>query len=255
MKTLNKRIFCSLSVALTLAINGVAGENTVANPCFAVLSKATAAELPAKSAELVLNASARERAQTTMDAVKAAVPLNPAAAPAIVGSIAQACPDMAAIAAATAITMVPDQAAAIASAAAAAVPAKAGKIVEAMCHVLPAQYQKIANAVAEAVPGAGKDILTGVSAAIPALKDPIKQVLLGYNGNVPSVSSVLDQVKSTTQLTAATTLPLNQTTMNSPILADPVSGPPYVPNPPHYNNLNPGSGNQVPVGGRNYASP
>ena len=237
---------------LLVAFNVSAGESTAANPYFAALSTTAAAELPAKSAELVSQADAKQQRQTTIDVVRASVPLNPAAAPAIVGSISKSSPNMASVAAATAVSLVPDQATVIAHVAAAAAPTKAGQIVEAICRVLPQDYQKIAEAVAAVVPGAGREILTAVSAAIPALKDSINQVLASDKGNMPSVSSVLDQVKSNIQLASAAPI---STTYNSPSLAPPTAGPPFVPLAPNNQNIDPGSGGQVPPGGRNYASP
>jgi hypothetical protein len=253
MKVLKYTVFLAMAAVIAVASIARAGETITVNPYFAILSEATAAELPAKSADLVSKADAKQRQRATVDVVSAAVSLNPAAAPAIIGSIAQASPDMAAIAAATAVGLVPDQAAIIAHAAAAAAPTKAGKIVEAICRLLPKDYQQIADAVAEVVPGAGKEILTAISAAIPTMKASLNQVLAGYNGNVPSVSSVLDQVKSSALV--ATTTSLTYSPLGSPLLAPPTVGPPYVPSPTGHTNLNPGSGGQVPTGGRNYAAP
>ncbi len=253
MKALKYQMPFIVTVAFAMTFNSVASEGIPANPYFATLSKATAAELPSKSAELVSNADSKQQRQTTIDVVGAAVPLNPAAAPAIVGSISQSSPDMASVAAATAVSLVPDQATVIAHVAAAAAPTKAGQIVEAICRVLPGDYQKIAEAVAEVVPGAGKEILTAISAAIPALKDPINQVLASDKGNMPPVSSVLEQVKSNAPLVADA--PVTPSTFNTPSLAPPTAGPPFVPLPPQHQNIDPGSGGQVPPGGRNYASP
>jgi len=263
MKTLKYPLL--FIIAGALAFNVGAGENTAPNPFFAVLNSATPVELPAKAAELVAKANSKQLQQTTIDVVRAAVPLNPAAAPAIVGSIAQSSPEAAAIAAATAVTLVPDEATAVARAAAAAAPTKAGQIVEAMCRVLPTEYQKIADAVAEVVPGANKEILTAISTAIPVLTGPINQTVAGYNGNVPSVSSVLDQVQSQSPTTVAlsqstlnspsTSTPLPQSTLNSPKIAPPTFGAPYVPHTGGGQNVDPGSGGEVPTGGRGYASP
>jgi hypothetical protein len=173
------KITMSVAAAmLALTLVSRAGDTPKANPFLAVLSTTTQAELPAKAADLVAQADAKQQQQTTIDVVKAAVGLNPAAAAVIVGSIAQTTPAMAAIAAGTAAGLVPNQAATIARAAAAAAPQQAGKIVEAICRVLPAAYAEVAEAVADVVPGAGKEILAGVSAAIPALKGPIDKVLL-----------------------------------------------------------------------------
>ena len=259
MKTLKYTMSFLAAIVLATAVKGSAGENNGANSFFASLSAATCAELPAKAAELVSQADPKNLKQTTMDVVKAAVGLNPAAAPVIVGSIAQSSPAMVVIAAAKAVSLVPDQAATIARAAAVVVPTKAGQIVEAICRVVPGAYQKVATAVAEVVPGAGREILTAVSTAIPTLKDSINTVLASYNGNVPSVSSVLAQV--TPSIEVAKTVPqamtapqVSQPTFNSPSLS-PTFGAPFVPIIPHTLNIDPTAGGKVPTGGRNYAAP
>src|ERR1035437_1229922 len=117
MKLLKFTVCLTAAVALALAVKVSAGETSGANPFLGNLSTATAAELPAKAAELVAKAEVKKLKQTTVDVVKAAVGLNPAAAPAIVGSIAQASPDMAGTAAASSVVLVPNQAVAIARAA------------------------------------------------------------------------------------------------------------------------------------------
>jgi hypothetical protein len=237
------KITMSVAAAmLALTLVSRAGDTPKANPFLAVLSTTTQAELPAKAADLVAQADAKQQQQTTIDVVKAAVGLNPAAAAVIVGSIAQTTPAMAAIAAGTAAGLVPNQAATIARTAAVAAPQQAGKIVEAICRVLPAAYAEVAEAVADVVPGAGKEILAGVSAAIPALKGPIDKVLLAGNGGVASVYAVLTQVEST------------QPSVSSGVGVAPVIKPPSVPPPVNPVNLNPGSGTPVPPGGRNYST-
>jgi len=107
-------------IAVVAALNAVAADKTASSPYLGALSGVTSAELPAKAAALVSQTEAKAQSQATVDVVKAAVGLNPAAATAIVGSIAQKTPDMAAIAAATAVVLVPDQASDIARVAAAA---------------------------------------------------------------------------------------------------------------------------------------
>ena len=140
MKTLKNVVVFAAALALATAVNVRAGET--ASPTLEVLSGATAVELPAKAAQLVTQADAKHLKQTTIDVVKAAVGLNPAAAAAIVGSIAKASPEMAATAASTAVSLVPNQAVAIARAAASAAPVKAGQIVDAICRALPVAYQE-----------------------------------------------------------------------------------------------------------------
>jgi hypothetical protein len=236
MKTL-KTLGLVISVAVAAAVNLCAGDASTANPYFGTLSAVSPAELPAKSAAIVSQADSKNRIEATINVVKAAVGLNPAAAAAIVGTIAQSAPEMASVAAAAAVALVPGQAIAIAHAAAAAAPAEAGKIVEAVCRVVPNSYKAVAAAVAGVVPGQGKAILAGVAAAIPALQDPINKILSGSSSNNPSVSDVLDTVAA-----------------NLPVPA-PQPGPPYVGVPQSPVILNPGNGGQVPPGGRNYATP
>jgi len=225
-----------MAVAMIATVKLQAGDTPSANPYFGKLSAVSPAELPAKSADLVSQADLKNRLQTTIDVVKAAVGLNPAAAPAIVGTIAKSTPEMASAAAATAVALVPNQAIAIAHAAAAAAPSQAGKIVEAICRVVPNVYKEVANSVASAAPGAGKAILAGVSAAIPSLQESIAKALANNNGGTPSVSDVLDQV-------------------TAPIFAVPHPGPPYIAIPPNPPNLQPGNGGEVVTGGRNYSTP
>src|SRR2546427_5050844 len=83
-----------------------------------ILAHVPAAELPARAAVLIKDTKARDREAVTLDVVKTAVALNPAAAPVIVSAIARAVPDMAATAAGVAAAEQPKQAAAIARAAA-----------------------------------------------------------------------------------------------------------------------------------------
>jgi hypothetical protein len=247
----------TLSALLATAVQTNAADSSAANPALPVLSAVTQAELPAKASELVAQATDKTRQQTTIQVVSAAVGLNPAAAPAIVGSIAQSSPEMASVAAATAVSLVPNQVEAIARAAAAAAPTKAGQIVQAICRVLPTEYKSVAEAVAEVVPGAGKEILAGVSAAIPVLQDSINKVLASNEGNVLSVSSVLDTLKPSDQpLMASSGSPgLTPIAFDAPTFAAPTYGTPYVPPTAGHTNVDSNTGGKVPSGGRNYSKP
>src|SRR5437016_4362494 len=167
-----------------------------ANPFLETLKGVPSAELPAKAAQLVQTAKAHDRQAVTKDVVKAAVEINPAAAPAIVSAIARAVPEMAALAAGVAAAEQPKQTGAITRAAAAAAPSKVGRIVAAVCKAVPNEYRGIATAAAEAVPASGKEILDGVASAIPELKPYITTALAGFGGhnvNVPTVATTLDQ--------------------------------------------------------------
>lgn len=127
-------------------------------------------ELPAKAAKLVVAAQGKDRAQATESITKAAVELNPVAAPMTVGSVCKLSPDVAPVVASTAAALQPKQARAIAKAAAAAAPSQALKIVSAMCKSAPKSYKDIAAGVGEAVRGMDAAIIAAVVEAVPSLK-------------------------------------------------------------------------------------
>jgi hypothetical protein len=157
--------------------------------------------------------------------------------------------------------LVPGQVLVIARAAAAASPAKAGEIVEAICRVLTGDYKSVAEAVAEVVPGAGKEILAGISTAIPALKNVIDQTVLSYQGSIPSVSTVLNQVAQTENSVAISTVVSGS--LGTPgggssgtlLPQGPSVGAPTVPPSGTPTIITPGSGGTVPTGGRGYSAP
>lgn len=240
--------FLAVGLTVSLGFCALAGE-TLTSPTLSILKSVPLAELPGKAAAIVATANAKVQVQTTVDVVKAAVGLNPAAAPAIVGSIAASTPSVAAIAAATAASVLPQQAALLAQTAAAAAPKMAGQIVEAVCKVAPKSYKAIAEAVAEVAPDAAREILAGIAAALPNLKEAITNALAIYKTSVPSVSLVLAQTASTSlEATLAS---------GSPIAVAPriSQDPPYIPRSGSPVNLTPG-GNGTPVTGpRNYSAP
>ena len=75
MKT-SKVLSLVMAVSLVLTAKLLAGDIPAANPFFGTLSTVNPAELPAKSAELVLQADAKTRLETAANVVKAAVGLN-----------------------------------------------------------------------------------------------------------------------------------------------------------------------------------
>ncbi len=262
MKIITSVVF---SVALLATCNCFGKDAPKANPINEALTAVPAAELPAKAADLVLHTKSRDRQATTINVVKAALGINPAAAPAIVGAIARAVPDMAPVAAGTAAAEQPKQASAIAKAAAAAAPAKAGKIVTAVCRAVPNEYRNVAVAVSQVVPAAGKEIVNAVAAALPDLKPSIERTLVVYGGNVVSVAATLDQAASVSRTSTASgavapsaanpAAPVTIAGVPAPRARGPVVGPPYIPLTSTPTNVTPGTSGEVPDGGRNYAAP
>lgn len=230
----------ALSGLLVTSFNTFAKDT---QPVRATLSSVPAPELPAKSAELVKQAKARDWGRTTVSVVNSAVEINAAATPAVVGAISKSVPDMAATAAGAAAAKQPKQAAAITKAAVAAAPAKVGKIVVAVCRAVPSDYRAVSIAAAEAAPTSGKEILAAVAGAIPELKNGVEKSLETFNvSGAPAVAMALDRAAAT----SAGPLPKGPT-VGAPYL--PLSGAPATVTP-----APPGSG-EVPPGGRDYATP
>jgi len=258
---MNPIVSILLGVAFLAAGSSFGKDAPKANAFNEVLAAVPSAELPAKAADLVSHARSHDWYTTTVSVVKSAVGINPVAAPAIVGAIARAVPNMASVAAGTAAELQPKQAAAIAKAAAAAAPSKVGKIVTAVCRAVPNEYRNIAAAVAQAVPGTEREIVRAVAAALPGLKPAIDNTLAGYGGSVVSVTDTLDRAAkaslgSLTSVPTALTVPT--LLVSAPPLGTtrgPASGPPYHPLTATPTNVTPGTSGQVPTGGRDYAAP
>ena len=165
------------------------------------LSSVPAAELPAKAAQLIADTKTRDQKPTTINVVKTALGINPAAAPAIVGAIARAVGPMASVAAGTAAEEQPKQACAIAKAAAAAAPSEAGQIVLAVCRAAPSEYRCIAVAVSEVAPDANKEILEAVAIALPELGPEIGAAMEHAVKSGPPVETTLDQLTASSSTT------------------------------------------------------
>ncbi len=220
------------------------------------LAAVPAPELPAKAAEMVKSAPTRERATVTIEVMKAAILKNPQAAIAIVGAIAKAVPDQAALAAAVAAAEQPAQAAEFARAAAVAAPAKVGSIVAAVCRAAPQDYRRIALLVTEAVPGANNEVLHAIATVFPELKPGIERALAGNAYNPPSVALLLDSSRPARPPGATAVVEgTGSTTVPGTLPRGPSIAPPYLPLPAGTTNVNPSSSGPVPRGDRNYAAP
>jgi len=238
----------ALGAFLAAPLSSFGKDAVKAGPFQTTLSSVPAAEMPAKAADLVKQTKAREWGTRTVDVVKSALAINPAAAPAVVAAIAKAVPEMASIAAGTAASEQPAQAAAITKAAVAAAPSKAGKVVTAVCRAVPAQYRNVALAASEAAPTAAKEILSGVGVAIPELRSGIDRALASYQGTIPPVAASLETA-------SATTVAANGDKAAGPLPKGPTQGPPYTPLSGTPTSLTPSSSGLLPPGGRSYAEP
>jgi hypothetical protein len=195
MKLTITRFAAAVLLASSLAVSSYAADLPTLDELTETLARGPWAELPVRVVSVVSHASARDRNDVTIMAVKAALALNPASATAVVGSIARAVPAMAAVSAETAAASQPKQAPEIAVAAVAANHAAVSNIVVGVCRSVPLDAEKIAVAVSLAAPASSKEILLAVETAEPDLKASIGQVLAEYNGYVPSVPAVLAEAK------------------------------------------------------------
>lgn len=254
-----KRITLTATVVSMLCLgawSGTAAEATreapKSNPFNGVLASVPPAELPAKAAQLVKKAKAREWANTTAAVVRSALEMNPAAAANVVSAIARAVPEMAALAAGTAAEAQPKQAVAIAKAAAVAARSKADKVAVEVSRAVPNNYRAIAIAVVEAVPASGRAVLEALAAAFPELKLGIEKGLVDYTGSMPPMGIILDQAAATAVVASGGTGAGPATLPQGPMTGPPMVVPPVVQGNPI------GVGNTVPVPAgfkRNYATP
>jgi hypothetical protein len=220
------------------------------------LKSLPAPELPVRAGELVKQARSGNREATAIEVTKAGVAINPASAPIIVGAIARAVPQVAALSASVAAAELPAQAPAITRAAASAAPTAVGQIVAAVCRVVPNQFRAIAVAASEAVPGSSRQILSGIGEAFPDLKPAIERALAG--GSAPAIGSTVSTLQpATATVTASFTAPpvVAGSAPGAAGLRGPVIGPPYIPLSGTSTNVNPGTSGDQPPGGRNYAAP
>ena len=247
---MNKMFVLATSLVLVFGMNAFADNTAKGANAGPILKKVPAPEMPAKAAAMIKAASKSEREATTIQVVKAAVTLNPASAPAIVGAIAREVPVSAPVAAATAAAQQPGQASAIAKAAAAAAPEQAGAIVFAVCRAVPNQYRNVAVAVSQVVPQSSKQILEAVAIAIPELKSSIEKALASYSGGM-TVASSLEKAAPAPGGSGGTTTPEPGFTG----FRGPAPAPPYVGLSGTARNSAPGTPGEQPPGGRNYAAP
>ena len=219
----SRLIFASLTAVLVTvsAVVSVAGDQKPGRSYQQAFKGTPAPEVPAKAALIVAKTAPAERKDVTVAVISYTVRMNPASAPAIVGAVAKAAPEMAALAAKTATRLQPKQARAIARAAATAAPEKAVEIVEVIGRDFPSIRRELALSVAEVAPKAQAQL------------------------------NQLNQISAETAIVS--TPPRVEAPAYAAIRGPSVQGP-YIPLPPVVTNAPP-AGGDVPAGGRAYARP
>ena len=269
MKTLSLNIFLSLvaiATSLTTALSGTANAAQQTETASQWVNVSTT-ELPAQAALQVVNAQADDRADVTRSVVATAMVQKKALAPALVGAIAKSSPEMAAIAAVTAVQQDPKQIGEITVAAVSAAHTQAGKIVAAICQKFPAKFNLIAMAAYQAAPEAGKEILAAVASSVPVLRPFIAQA---SSSSVPMViAETQSQLYSSARALgitpdsflagqksggAATSVTLSGTPSYIPLGPGPIIGGAYTPPTGAPKVISPGDTRVVPPGGgRDYS--
>jgi len=243
---MNRLLTRALSLACLSAATALAGDTAEPTTHQQVLRVVPSAELPAKAVELVKQVTALDRATRTSKVTKDAVVINPASAPSVVGAIARAIPEMAAVAAGTAAAAQPKQATVITKAAVAAAPSQTGKIVAAICRSVPKEYRSIAITAAQIAPDSANDILQGVASSIPELKPGLEAALAAYSGRFISVATALDQ---------ASAVKIDPGSLAEAPPRGPTVAPPFIPISSTVRTISPNTSAEVPTGGRDYGTP
>ncbi len=138
-----------------------------------VVADVPPAEIAAKAATLVTQASNLDRKDVALTAVREIASKRPATIVAVVAAIAKAAPEVSVAVAAEAAKLASDQAVAIAKAAACSAPAQADQIAAAVAKVAPTSAVKVTRTVASVVPDQTPKIVETVVASVPQAKADI----------------------------------------------------------------------------------
>jgi hypothetical protein len=118
-------------------------------------------EMPAKAAEVVVNANKKDRQAVAVTAVRAVVSKHRAAVPLVISAVSRVAPEVAPAIAVAASELATDQAAAFAHAAAMAAPVQAHEISAAVAKAVPAKADTVVAAVAPVVSTRGSASVVG----------------------------------------------------------------------------------------------
>lgn len=254
MKTRNSFSFIA-AAALLVAPNFASADNepNQTNPYLEVLSQVKAPELAVRCGDIVSNVTTEQRDAVTVDVVAASAKTNPAALSSVVGAIAQAHPEVAALAAATAVSHQPKQTSQIVRAAVSAAPEQTGAIVYAVCVRNPGSYRMVAALSEQLVPQQKAAILEAVNAAMPEQRPFIEQAQANSSGSQSAAAIISDasQLSAQSGLTSDTLASANTSNLRGPTV-----GPPYKPlNYATPGNSDPGDTSEVPEDDRDGSAP
>lgn len=173
-----KRNQVTLAVLLAaLSFFAAPSANAISRSDIVAIKKAVAdvpaAEMAATAAQLVSQATAADRQQVAVTAVREIASKRPAVLVAVVAAIAKVAPDVSVAVATEAAKLVGKQAAEIAKAAATGAPEQADKIAAAVAKVSPKAATTVAREVALVAPEQTTRIVEHVLASVPAAQTAI----------------------------------------------------------------------------------
>lgn len=262
MKTFNLSL-AALATMLTLPT--LADESRI-NDLKSQFSKLRVTELPRAAAQAV-----QSEPGAASDVVAAAVGVNGASAPLIVGSVAKATPQSAAASSSAAVALQPKLAGPIAKAAVSASPSDATAIVSAMCKARPTAFYAIGVSAGEAAPKSADKILLGITEGAPGSKPLVARAQADF-AKAKRTATLALLLKHTESYVTALSGKLNQSPEvllagNGAVVSaglasaafdipPPVQGPPFVPGGGTPGEITPIPGTvEVPPTGRNYSAP
>ncbi len=152
-------------------------------------------EIPLCAANLVVKSPDDQKESTTTNVILAVVEMNPCTIPSTLAQITRTSPDMAPLAAATAVSLQPNQVYLITMATVGTAPARAPKIVSAVIARVPTQFIAVAATASQVVPSEETNILNAVSGCLPVLRPYIEKMITNQSfakGNLP-VDAILNQ--------------------------------------------------------------
>jgi len=133
-----------------------------------------AAEIAAKSAQIVRQSNDTDRKDTALATVREVISKRPATVLAVVAAISKAAPELSAAVAAEAAQICGDQAAEIARVATTSAPGQAEQIAAAVAKASPKAATSVARTVASLVPSQVSKISDAVVSVVPAAGPEIK---------------------------------------------------------------------------------
>jgi hypothetical protein len=173
-----KRKHVTLAVLLA-ALSFFAAPSATALPQSELLSiKKTvvdtpAAELAARAADLVTQASKADQEEVAVATVRDIAARRPATIVAVVGAISKANSEVSVAVAAEAAKLIAERASEIAKAAAAGAPSQASQIAAAVAKVAPKSATKVTRAVASIVPDQTTKVVETVLSSVPSARADI----------------------------------------------------------------------------------